>query len=113
MKDNNIFLKHILGNIEKIEDFSKNMSKEEFIKEDLKQYAIIRAIEVIGEAVKNLPSSFRKKYPDVAWKEIAGTRDIIIHQYFGIDLDIIWNIIKKELPVLKKEIKIILEKEQK
>jgi uncharacterized protein with HEPN domain len=112
-KDPLIFLKHILENISKIESFSKNIvKKEELSKNELKKYAIIRAIEVIGESVKNLPSSLKDKYPDVSWKEIVGTRDILIHQYFGVDLNIVWDIIKKDLPELKEKIKKILDLEE-
>ena len=67
--------------------------------------ATIRRLEIIGEAVKNIPNSFRNKYPEVPWRNIAGFRDILIHAYFGINLDRVWNIIKKDLPDLKKNIK--------
>lgn len=111
-KDSSIFLEHILGSIEKIEAFSKNLSKEDLSKSELNQYAIIRAIEVIGEAAKNLPDSLKNKYSRIPWKEIVGTRDKIIHHYFGVDLDVIWDIIKGDLPTLKKEIKKILEEKE-
>ncbi|HLD55037.1 MAG TPA: DUF86 domain-containing protein [Candidatus Nanoarchaeia archaeon] len=111
-KDPLIFIKHILENIDIIEEFSKNSSKQEIFKDKQKQYAIIRAIEIIGEAAKNLPNSFTKKYSEVNWKEIIGTRDKLIHQYFGIDLDIIWSIIKRDIPKLKKEIQGIIKKEK-
>ena len=88
------------------------ISKNNFIKDDLRQNAIIRKIEIIGEAVKNLPDSFKNKYPEVLWKEIAGTRDKIIHHYLGVDLEIIWKIIKKDLPELEREIIEILKKEE-
>lgn len=104
-KDDSVFLKHILDNIEKIENFSKKISKKDFYGNELKQYAIIRAIEVIGEAVKNLSTEFKKENKGIPWKEIAGARDKIIHHYFGIDLDIIWDIVKINLPHLKEKIK--------
>ncbi len=111
-KDPLIFIKHILESIDKIEAFSKNLSKKTLSKNELKQYAIIRAIEVIGESVKNLPDSLKNKYPNVPWKEIAGTRDKMIHHYFGVDLNIVWDIISKEIPKLKEDIKDILKKEK-
>jgi len=111
-KDPLIFIKHILESICKIEAFSKNLSKKTLSKNELKQYAIIRAIEVIGESVKNLPDSLKNKYPNVPWKEIAGTRDKMIHHYFGVDLNIVWDIISKEIPKLKEDIKDILKKEK-
>jgi len=104
MKKTFIFINHILENIEEIEKFSKDISKKELFIDKQKQYAIIRAIEIIGEAVKNLPKEFTQKYPEVLWKEIVGTRDRLIHHYFGIDLEMIWKIIKEDLPKLKEEI---------
>jgi len=108
-----IFLEHILENIEIIEEFSKNLSKQGLLQDKQKQYALIRAIEVIGESVKNLPINFRRKYPKVLWSEIVGTRDKLIHHYFGVDLEIVWKIINEDAPKLKKQIKEILEKEKK
>lgn len=99
-----IFIMHILDSIKYIEIFIRNVSKDSFIKNREKQNAVIREIEVIGEAVANLPDSFREKYPNVQWKEIVGTRDKMIHHYFGVDLDIVWNILQIDIPKLKKEI---------
>jgi len=77
----------------------------------MRKDAIVRELEIIGEAVKNLSPGFTSKYPDVEWSQIARTRDIIIHRYFGLDLNVIWNIVKEDLPRLKKDIKEILDKE--
>ncbi len=102
--DNIFYLIHILEAINDIEESTKNISKEKFEKSKDKKDAIIRRIEVIGEAVKNISVSTRDKYSEIEWKKIAGTRDRIIHSYFDVDLDIVWDIIKKELPILKKKI---------
>ncbi len=104
-----IFIEHMLESIEKIEKYTKKLTKEKLIKDTKVQDAIIRRIEILGEAVKNLPDDFRNKHPEVEWSEVVRTRDKIIHHYFGVDLDIIWDIIKKDLPKLKKQIKEILK----
>lgn len=110
-KDPLIFIKHILESINNIEDFMKGIEKNKFLRNKEKQSAVVRQIEIIGEAVKNLPLSFTKKYTGISWKEIVGTRDKIIHHYFGVDLEIVWDIIKKHLPLLKSQIEGILKQE--
>ncbi|MBS3071682.1 DUF86 domain-containing protein [Candidatus Pacearchaeota archaeon] len=114
MKDDLTLIKHILDNINKIEKFSKDLKKEDLSKDELKQYALIRAIELIGEAAKNITKNMKEKHNEVPWKDIIGSRDRIIHQYFGINLEIIWNIIKKDIPKLKVNLdKILKELESK
>lgn len=104
MKYDLIFIEHILDSINAIEKFSRDLNKEKLISNRLKQSAIIREIEIIGEAVKNISENLKNKHRDVEWKEIAGTRDKMIHHYFGVDLNIVWNIIKIDLPNLKNKI---------
>ncbi len=114
-KEEGVFIEHIIDNIEKIESFTKNISKKSFLENEEKQYAVIRAIEIIGEAVKNLPSLFREKYPKVPWIKIAGMRDKITHHYFGIDLNAVWKVVKEGVLDLKTKILNIkndLEKEE-
>lgn len=108
-RDLRLFIKDILENINLIESFSKNISKDGLSKNELKQYAIIRALEIIGEATKHIPDSFRKKYPKVPWKDIAGFRDVVIHAYFGVILERVWKVIQEDLPNLKIKIQKILE----
>lgn len=103
-KNPQVFLKHILESIEWIEKETKGLSKDKFIKDIPTQDATIRRLEIIGEAVKNLPSDFKRKYPDTPWQRIAGLRDKLIHGYFGIDLELVWEIIQKNLPPFKKQI---------
>ncbi|MEA3342536.1 MAG: DUF86 domain-containing protein [archaeon] len=104
-----IFIKHILASIENIESFSRGLSKNKFENDRLRQSAVIRELEILGEAVKNLPIEFTVKYPWVEWSKIAGTRDKIIHHYFGIDLDVIWEIVIEDLPDLKRDISVIMK----
>lgn len=108
-KDPLIFISHIEESINNIENFIKNISEEKFLKDKLRQSAVVREIEIIGEATKNLPEEFTKKYTNIPWKDIAGMRDKIIHHYFGLDLEEIWKVIKEDIPKLKDEINEILK----
>lgn len=87
------------------------MTQAKFYKNRPLQDAIIRRLEIIGEAVKNLPTPFKTKYPDVPWKQIAGMRDILIHEYFDVDLLLTWKVVKQELPLIKKKLSAILSSE--
>ena len=109
-KNDLVFIEHILDSINAIKEFSRNISKGELISNRLKQSAIVREIEIIGEASKNISENLKKEHQKIEWKEITGTRDKMIHHYFGVDIDIIWNIIKKDIPVLEKQIRKIKEK---
>ncbi len=110
-KDPIIFLEHIIECIGNIESFMKDVSKDYLFANVEKQSAVIRQLEIIGEAVKNIPLSIRKKYPRIPWTEIAGMRDKLMHHYFGVDLNTVWKVIKDDLPHLKREIQNIKNKE--
>ena len=99
-----VYLQHILDSIKDIESSIRNLSKEEFQESKDIRDACIRRLEIIGEAAKNLSQEIRDKYASVEWKKIIGTRDLMIHSYFRVDLDVVWNIIGKDLPVLKKQL---------
>lgn len=103
-RDINLFIQDILNNIIDIESFSKGLSKEKFENDKLRQNAVIRSLEIIGEAAKNIPDSFREENKNIPWKEIAGFRDVLSHAYFGVNMERVWNIIEKDLPYLKKRI---------
>jgi uncharacterized protein with HEPN domain len=103
-KDLKIFLLHILESINLIENYIVDEKKEDFFESQLLQDAIIRRIGIIGEAVKNINEKIKEEYPEIPWKSIAGMRDILIHQYFGVDLNLTWEVIKEDLPKLKKKI---------
>jgi len=103
-RDIRLFIEDISESIKNIDDFSKELDKKKFSKDKLRQSAIIRQLEIIGEAVKSIPNTFRDNYPQIPWKDIAGFRDILSHAYFGINIDRVWNVIKKDLPNIKKEI---------
>lgn len=103
-KDPKILIEHILQCIEHLEQYLKGITKKEFLASVQLQDSVIRRIEIIGEAVKNIPKQIKNKYPDIAWKEIAGMRDILIHEYFGVDLGLTWKVAKKDVHWLKNRI---------
>ena len=104
-KDVQIFLQHILLSIESIATYTKNISKEDFLNSPQVQDAVMRQLEVLGEAVKNLHSEFKEKNPTIPWRSIAGMRDMLIHEYFGVDIGLVWNTVINDLPVLRDFIK--------
>ena len=108
-KNDMVYLHHILSSIERIEEYTEGLEKEDFISSNLVQDGTIRQIEIIGEATKNLSKDFREKYPQVPWKDIAGMRDRLIHHYFGVNLKDVWYTVKVDIPALKNEILDILD----
>lgn len=104
-----VFLKDILKSTEKILKYVNKKSFDEFVKDGMLSDAVIRNLEIIGEAVKNLPATIKQKYSKVEWKKIAGLRDILIHEYFEIDYEVLWDIVKKKVPKLKEQIVTILK----
>mgnify|MGYP001583732459 CR=1 FL=1 len=108
-KEYDLYLEDILESIEKIEKYTKEVNYAKFAKDTLISDAVIRNLEIIGEAVKKIPHEIRKKADKTEWKKIAGLRDILIHAYFGINKEIIWDIVTNKLPPLKNTIKEILK----
>ena len=113
MKLNSIYLKHILDEIDFIINETSNLTYDSFAENELYTRAFSRSIEIIGEAVKNLSQEFREKHSDIEWKKISGMRDKIIHHYFNVDYDLIWDVIKNKLPEIKEKIQKALEVEDK
>ena len=100
MKSDRMYLEHILECLEKILRFSAD-GKESFFQDDRTQDAVIRNFEIIGEAAKRLSDDVRCQYPDIPWADIAGFRDVLIHDYMGVKLELVWNVIENHLPQLQ------------
>ncbi len=96
------YLNDILESIRKIEKYTENMTYGDFGEDELRQDAVARNLEIIGEAVKKIPDEIKNKKPDIEWKKIAGLRDILTHEYFRINLEIVWDVMETKLPDLKK-----------
>lgn len=102
------YLRHILDAINRIEDYLQGISENDFHQQYLVQDGVIRQIEIIGEATKQLSSSIKDSYVHVPWKDIAGMRDKLIHHYFGVDIGEVWLTVKDDIPLLKLEVETIL-----
>ena len=111
-RDYIFFIEDILTCIEKIERYTSNVSFEEFCGNDMAVDAVIRNFEIIGEAVKKIPEEIKKNYADVEWKEAAGFRDVLIHDYFGIDLEAVWDTVRNNIPSFKKQVVKVLKSEK-
>jgi uncharacterized protein with HEPN domain len=107
-RDELVFLEDILVSIIKIIEYIDGFTEEDFLKNTEKQDAVIRRIEIIGEAVKNLSNETKLKYPNIKWREIAGMRDVVIHQYFGVSISMIWQVAMFEVKNLKDKIEQII-----
>lgn len=104
MRDYKLYLDDISEAIKRIERYTKGYTFERLKKDNLVVDGVVRNLEIIGEAAKNIPDDIKNKYADIEWKKISGLRDILAHEYFGIDLTILWDIIKNKLPELKERI---------
>lgn len=102
------YIEDIADAIESIEEFIIDMDYEEFLLDKKTNFAAVRSLEIIGEATKNIPDSVRDKYPHVPWKDMAGTREKMIHHYFGVDLKVVWKTITEDIPSLKPLIREML-----
>ena len=110
-KDPKFFLNHILESIGLIEEYVKGVDEGEFGEVSVVHDAVLRRLEIIGEATKNIPSDIKKKHPEVPWNLMAGMRDVLIHEYFGVKSTTIWETIKFDLPKLKPIIKKIIKEQ--
>lgn len=111
MEKDRAFIKHILEAAESIEKYTKGMDKEEFMSEQNKMArdAVVREFEIIGEATKRLSEKVKELNPDLPWRDIAGMRNKLVHEYFGVDMAVVWETIKSDLPILKKVAQRVLD----
>ena len=109
MKNARLYLKDILDAMDAIESFVAGMEFDEFKNDDKTSSAVIRKLEITGEAAKNIPEEIRSRHPAVPWKEMAGMRDKLIHFYFGVKYDLVWQTIKDVIPQVKPLIQTILD----
>ena len=110
MKDDSVYLIHVLECIKQIEEYTIN-GREEFMNSRLIQDAVIRNIEIIGEATKQVSPGLRNEHPEIPWKEMAGMRDVLIHDYMGVDLQIVWNVVARNLAEIKEHLRGLLSNE--
>lgn len=104
------YIVDVVDAIDKIERFTENMEFNDFESDDKTLLAVVKSLEIIGEAVKKIPENVRKIYPEIPWSKIAGMRDKLVHEYFGINIKVVWRTIKEDIPSIKPTMKEMLEK---
>ena len=110
-KDPKEFLNHVLDECSYIISVSENLSFEDFIEDETLKRAVVRSLEIVGEATKKIPADFKVKWNTIQWKNMAGMRDRLIHDYIGVNYSIVWDVVKNKIPDMHKEISSFLSKE--
>ncbi|MEW5870878.1 MAG: DUF86 domain-containing protein [Chloroflexota bacterium] len=109
MNRDEVYLRHILDAVARIDEYLLEIDERTFQQRYLIQDAVIRQLEIIGEAVKNVSHGLRDRYPQIPWQDIAGARDKLIHHYFGVDIDKVWLMVKDDIPILKESVLEIID----
>jgi len=107
-RDSRVYLEDMLEATRKIMAYTGNFSKAAFLEDEKTIDAVVRNLEIIGEAVKKIPEDLRSQHPALEWKKMAGLRDILIHEYLGLDAEIVWDIVKNKIPLLDREVRAML-----
>jgi len=103
-RDVRLYINDMLEALEKIEEYTENVSEDDFFEDTQLQDAIVRRIEILGESVKHIPQDIRDKYPEIPWRQISGMRDILTHEYFGINMSKVWKAITEDNPEIKENV---------
>jgi uncharacterized protein with HEPN domain len=111
-KDDSVYLRHILDAISRIEEYTHGIKYQDFMNNHLVQDGVIRQIEIVGEATKRLSKETRGRHPEIPWKDMSGMRNKLMHGYFGVDLDAVWDTVERDIPTLKKKLKEIVQQEE-
>lgn len=111
MKDDSVYLRHIRDAIQRIERYTAG-GRVEFERNSMVQDAVVRNLEVIGEAVKNLSPDLRRRHRAVPWRSLTVLRNILIHEYFGVDLEIVWRVVQRRIPWLRRQVDILLSRKK-
>ncbi len=109
IKDDSVFLGHILDEINFLTSHVESLQFEDLLEDELLQRGVVRSLEIIGEASKNISPELKESHPKIEWKMMAGMRDRLIHHYFHVNWKIVWNVLTKEIPLLKVQIEKILQ----
>jgi uncharacterized protein with HEPN domain len=109
MKNDTVYLHHILDAINRIQGYTAGVSYDQFLQDSLLQDGVVRQLEIIGEAAKNVSSTFRDAHPELPWSQMTGTRNKLTHGYFEVNLFIVWDTVQSDLPPLKQQVERIIE----